>query len=662
MIYLIKNELFCHEKFQVSSVQECIRYLDQFDILAYDCETRGMDEYTKDLLSVQIGAGDRQYVIDTNSVNIYSFKELLESKILIIHNAQFDLRFLFRKKIFPTKVFDTFIAECVLFTGIPEARKSLDYCLQKYLKVYLDKSIRGLIHREGLSTKVIEYGANDIKYLHELKEKQEEKIKEFNLENCLSLENLFVVALAYIAHSGIKLDAVKWKNRVDKVKLKHISIENQLNDYIRDNFQGTKYVSNQLDLFSTELNCNILWTSHKQVSGFFKSLSIEILVKDKKTGKEKSTVDIKQLSSIKDKNPILPIYIEYKELEKELTTYGDSWFKYINPVCGRVLSSFKQLLNSGRISSGSKNLDTNENYPNLQNIPSDKEVRECFVAEEGNTLIVSDYSGQEINVFVNKSLEPKMLEFFQKGYSDMHSFIAQKVYTELKDLSLEEIKKLHNDKRQTAKVGNFAILYGAVPQTLSTQLGVPIDDAEYFYKQYFEEFSTIKKYFKTSIAQAMQDGYILIDEITGRKSFISGFEEFKEISKKINSEFWDEYKIHKNKQTEEYISYYKPLVKKYFNKKGEIERSSVNFKIQGTSASISKLAIVYLYREIVNRNMLGVILIPNMVHDEIVIECPINIAEEWKTILQECMERAGDKFCKTIPLKAEPLITKTWTH
>lgn len=662
MIYLVRNELFEHEQFKPSSVEACIRFLNNYDELGLDLETHGFDPYTCGIISIQLSAGGREYVIDCEQVDILKFKKLLETKLLIGHNLKFDLRFLYNKDIWPTKVFDTFLAECVLFTGIQEARKSLDHCLQKYLNVQLDKSIRANISKEGLSTRVIGYAAKDVEHIHDLKAKQIIELKKLDLERCMSLENEFVLPLAYIEYCGIKLDSIKWKARTDKVRKLHQETELMLNELVVRDYSDTKFVSRQLDLFSDGLKCSILWTSPKQVTAFFKHLGVEIKVKDKKTKREKDTVDIKQLAKYKDKFPIIGLYIQFKEFEKELSTYGDNWFDYINPASQRVHTSYRQMLDTGRISSGSRNRITGESYPNLQNLPADPEVRECFVPEEGNKLCIADYASQEINVFVNKSLEPKMLEFFNKGYSDMHSFIAQKIYPELAGLDFDEIKKKHNSKRQTSKVGNFAILYGAVPITLSTQLGIEISEAEFFYDQYFKEFTAIREYFKQAYKQSSSDGYILIDEITGRKSFISNFEEFRdnEHTIKSNSSFWDDYRSHKASNSKEFIEFYQPLVRRYFSKKGEIERSSVNYRIQGTSASITKLSCVYLYRWILENKLNMTVKIVNTIHDENIVECPEHMANEVSKKLKECMERAGDVFCKTIKLKAEPCISTHW--
>jgi DNA polymerase I-like protein with 3'-5' exonuclease and polymerase domains len=116
-------------------------------------------------------------------------------------------------------------------------------------------------------------------------------------------------------------------------------------------------------------------------------------------------------------------------------------------------------MNTGRLSSGQKGAPKRgmPQMPNMQNIPSDNRTRGCFQAEKGNVLIVSDYSGQEQIVLANKSLDDDLLEFYAKGLGDMHSFIASKIFPELGDLSLDEIKDNHKGKRQIAKGAGFAI-------------------------------------------------------------------------------------------------------------------------------------------------------------------------------------------------------------
>ena len=97
-------------------------------------------------------------------------------------------------------------------------------------------------------------------------------------------------------------------------------------------------------------------------------------------------------------------------------------------------------------------------------------------------------------------------------------------------------------------------------------------------------------------------------------------------------------------------------------KKGDIERMSLNYPIQGSSADITKLAGIYFFRYLLENNLVFKVLMPNVVHDEWIVEAPEDMADVVKDKLQECMETAGDVFCKVVKLKADPVITKYWTH
>jgi hypothetical protein len=217
----------------------------------------------------------------------------------------------------------------------------------------------------------------------------------------------------------------------------------------------------------------------------------------------------------------------------------------------------------------------------MQNIPSDNRTRGCFQSEPGNTLIVSDYSGQEQIVLANKSLDTDLLEFYSKGLGDMHSFIASKIFPELSNLTLDEIKDNHKQKRQIAKGAGFAINYGGTGITISQNLNISMEEGENVYKAYFKAFPGLADYFKQEKQRALKLGYIQFNNISGRKCFIPYFDEFQKLHKEIyeTDGFWDDYKLEKSKNSAKFINYFKPKVREYFIKKGDIERMSLNYPI-----------------------------------------------------------------------------------
>ena len=669
MIYLVtgQKEMFVPSGYSLATVEESIEYLKNLDVIGFDTETRGMDPFTKELLSMQLGDESKQYVIDCLTVSPKLYKELLESKVLIMHNAKFDLRFLYYHQIVPTKIFDTFLVERILTTGIDTIRRSLDAVVYRYCKIELDKTIRGNIHREGLSMRVIKYAADDVKYLHQVKRKQEVALTEKQLNKTASLDNQFVCVLAYIEYCGMYMNSIDWQTKCDEDLKDLDTIKKQLDQFILDNADVyPKFVDNQLALFDAGITCKINWASSKQVIPFMQSLGVDTLTKDKITGMMKDSVDKKVLGPQKKKHTIIPTYIEYTEHQKVVSTYGENWLGYINKVTGRVHSNYNQIMNTGRLSSGQKGNPKKglPQMPNMQNIPSDNRTRGCFQAEKGNVLIVSDYSGQEQIVLANKSLDKDLLEFYSKGLGDMHSFIASKIFPELSDLTLDEIKDNHKGKRQIAKGAGFAINYGGTGITIAQNLNISMEEGEEVYKAYFKAFPGLANYFKVEKKRAIELGYIQFNNVSGRKCFIPFFEEFQKLHKEIyeTEGFWDSYKLEKSMDSTIFKTHFKPKVREYFMKRGDIERMSLNYPVQGSSADITKLAGIYFFRYLIDNDLVFKVKLPNVVHDEWLVECPEDMAPELSKVLQDCMERAGDVFCKTVKLKAEPMITKTWKH
>jgi len=670
MVYLVTNQksAFNSDAYQFATIEECIEYFEDKEEVALDTETMGFDPYTKEVLSLQLGDEERQYVIDTTNISMKRFKELIESKTILMQNAKFDLRFLYHQRIVPKKVYDTMLVERILHTGIDHARKALDYLVYKYCKQNLDKTVRGDIHKEGLSTRVIKYAADDVKYLHEIKRKQMQKVDELSLNRAVALDNEYVKVLAYIEYCGVKLDTIAWQKKCDEDKQNLAKIKEQLDNFILDDTSGkfSKFVDDQLDLFDTRRKTKINWNSEKQVIPLFKQIGINTQTKDKKSGLMKDSVEKKVIASQKDKHPIVPIYLKYKEAEKLVSTYGENWFGYINPVTKRIHTNYTQIMNTGRLSSGQKGNPKKgiKQLPNMQNVPSDDRTRHCFIANKEYTLIVADYSGQEQIVLANKSMDPDIIRFYQEGLGDMHSFVASKIYPELADLPLSDIKKNHSDKRQIAKSAGFAINYGGQGITIAQNLNISKEEGDKVYDAYFKAFPGLAKHFEKEKKRALELGYIEFNEVSKRKCFVDNYEQYQNLHAEIYGEegFWDTWKIEKAKNSDFFINILKPKVRMYFMAKGSIERMSLNYPIQGTSADITKLAGIYMLRYLEKENLLFKVFMPNVVHDEIHLECPICMAEQLAPVLKECMEKAGDKFCKTVKLKAEPCITPFWTH
>jgi DNA polymerase-1 len=644
------NIVFC-------SKEQALSLLQTKDTLGFDSETLGFDPYTTDLITIQLGNDVHQFVIDVKSVDIQFFKELLETKELIGHNLKFDLKFLYHERIIPYKVYDTFLGEKTTRLGIDSHRCSLDACVYRHLGIVLDKTERKNINGKFTPSFIL-YSALDVAYLHKLKEIQLGILENQGSLKSIELDNRFVKVLAYIEYCGIKLDESKWRIKMNKTKLDLEKAEAELNEFVLEN-KMVKFIQRQMDMFDTQTKASVNWNSSQQVVEFFKALGVDTKVVEK--GVEKDTIEASHLGKFAKEFPIIGNYLNYKQAQKDLGTYGENWIRLINPVSGRIHTQYKQLMNTGRLSSGGRNKETGEAYPNLQNIPSDEETRSCFVAENGNVIIGCDYTGQEQIVLVNKCLDANLLEFYDKNLGDMHSFVASKMYDELDGMDLDEIKKKHKDKRQSAKVAGFAINYGGSGIGIADQLGLSVEQGQKIYDAYFAAFPGLKAYFDEAKKFGVDNGYVLISAVTGKKSYVDYYGEFLEAKKAVGVKgFWDNYKKHREHKTASY-SKIKQQVSTFFSKKGQIERMSLNYSIQGESAEITKLAGIYFWEEyLVPNKLLFTVKLINAVHDEYLVECPESLGEEAAQFLQKSMEKAGDVFCKRIRLKAEPTIDMYW--
>ena len=311
-----------------------------------------------------------------------------------MHNAKFDLKFFYKAEIFPTKVFDTLLAEKVLHTGLTMHRVALDKCLKRYFGINMPKELRTNIEKLGVTnSSVIEYSAKDVAHLHNLMDKQKAKLKEDSLEACARLEFKFTRALAYLENCGFKLDIEMWKAKMELDQKDLVQKEFHLDTYFRQlKLEG---FSSQLDMFASASSM-INWASPPQVVNVFEKLGINVITFDKKTKKEKKSVEEKVISS--QKHEIIPKYLAFQQSRKIVTTYGQSFLDLVTKFKdNRLRTNFNQIMDTGRMSSGGNKTI------NLQNIPRVPEKkfrtreiyeRECFCPEDGNIFVVADYSSQ----------------------------------------------------------------------------------------------------------------------------------------------------------------------------------------------------------------------------------------------------------------------------
>lgn len=670
MIYLVSQQVLPEtELYERISVKESLRLLDTLRIVGLDTETEGFDVYTKNLLLVQLGCYEFQVVIDCTTVDITLYKDYLESdRLFILWNAKFDLRFFFHKRIVIRNVYDGYLCERLMYLGYPPGYHGMGLkdAGYNYLNIELDKTVRGKIHYAGLADEVIEYSANDVKYLEKIRDKQLIELENKGLLKAIGYENRFVIVLAYIEYCGVKLDVARWKAKMAKDQATLNEKEALLNEWVIANFPNDKRfceVNLQGDLFlgfDSGPKCCINWNSSKQVIPLFEKLGFDLLVRDKATGTMKKSIDAKVIEPQADKSDVAPIYLDFKAAQKVVSTYGQNFLNQINPVDGRIHTNFNQLMDTGRLSCGGKNAKTKEEYVNLQNLPADKETRACFVAEKGNLWISADYQGQESRLIASIANDAAMIDLFNNGCGDVHSLTAKMAYPHIiGDCPVEEIKDKFKKYRQEAKGVEFAINYGGDANTIANGKGIPIEEAQKIYDDYMKGFSGIKRYQDFCRKDVMEKGYILLNPISGHKAYIYDYDELMRIKSRFNQEFWSYYREMKtsapNCDTVQ-------DVKKFFKRKSASEKQSINYRIQATGALCFKVASVYLYQYLLENNLLFKVKYCIPVHDEINLEAPEEIADDIAKVLVDCMERAGNFFCKKVELGADVSVDKHWIH
>jgi len=606
-------------KYVLRSATEALYQLGRMDMLSCDTETTGLDPHTHRLKFLQMGNQEDQYVIDCETVHLNPFFKLLYTIPSIWQNAKFDLGFLYQFAMIPVKpIWDTMLAEQVLYQGL-EPIVNLKHLVKKYCDKELDKKQRNMLFKDGVvSVADIVYAAKDIEDLAEIMHYQKEQAEEKDLMLAIEIECRAVKALAYIEHCGMFLNREKWRQKDLEVQLEIKKWKTELIHLISQNEKFADLIDTQLELFGsndTKLYTNL--DSPKQMLKIFETLGMDLSSADSKSNK---SVSEKTLAKYKNTFPIVKIYLKYKQLKKDLTTYGASFLKHIHPETGRIHTNYTQLISTSRVSSSD---------PNLNNIPKEEFTRSCFEAGYGNVIIDIDYTDQEGIIAANYYNDPNLIAFYQGDFNDGHSFVAKQCFPEeLKDIPMEDIKKERPDLRFKAKSARFAIGYGGNGSTIAKNVNIPKAEGVRIYDAYLKGFPGIAKYFKYSKNQTKKNGYILLSPFSRRKFYKAGFFNLSEDS----YEYYD------------------------FLKK------SLNYTIQGSAAEMIKLALIMLFDWIVGKDYFDIILIIGTVYDEIIIECPNYIAEEVATKAQEFMEKAASYYCKTIPISALPEIEKFWKH
>ena len=728
MIYLVSHNksLFQTDKYIEATMEQAMSVLLPLKLCQLDSETKGLDCHTKALLTVQLGNRDNQIVIDWTTLTLREnqiVKDYLESDRLFLGwNLMFDLTFLYVQGIYPKHIWDGMIVEQLLYLGYPASmrEKSLKAAAWNYLNINIDKTVRGKIINDGLTTEVVIYAAGDVTYIEDIKEKQDIEVEKQGMKLAVELECEFIKSLAYFKYCGVHLDITKWKAKMAKDQAKLNKAISELDawvvawdkenphsgydiqypelkypkyaaDYstevkrlIKDGYKRfpqedlqtpdgkvdayKKVIKNQFtridtqgDLFTgfnTEPKCVINWSSQKQVIPLFELLGINVETFDKKTKQKKKSIEANVLKPQKNDFPIIPIFLEYQEATKVVSTYGQNWLDAINPKTGRIHADFHSIgTDTARVSSGGGIWKLN-----IQNLPNDPETRACFTSEEGNAWLSADYQSQESRIIASVSKDEKMIDLFEHGCGDVHSLVAYMSYPNMipRDTKIEDIKKLYHNWRQKAKSIEFAINYGGDYNTISKNDGIPVEEAKEIYDNFMEGFPGIKRYQDYCRMAVMRDGYILLNPLTGHRAHIYDAEELQETRSKMQEPgFWEYYQnVRKRNPQDEIVQ----EVRHYMQRKAASEKQSINYRIQNRGAMCFKLSSIKLFNWIVDHKLIDKVKMCVPAHDEFNLECPVAIKEQVGKVLIDCMVAGGKPFCPNVFLGADIDINDHWVH
>ncbi len=489
-----------------------------------------------------------------------------EAPRIIGQNLKYDIIVLHRAGVSPRGVsFDAMIASHL---ARPEERHhNLEEIARHYLN-YEMLSYKELAGKEGKIEQVpveqaVFYAAEDAEIVYRVKRPLEEAMEKAGATKLFrEVEVPLISVLARMEQNGILVDREVLAAQGREIRAKLAIIERDL-----------------YEIAGEEFNPN----SPKQVAAvLFDHLGLPVIEKTK-TGPSTSARVLAELAA---QHPLPGKLIEYRELEKLLSTYIDRLPAAINPETGRIHTSFHQTSTAtGRLSSSD---------PNLQNIPTRTEIgeriRRAFVAPDGSLLIGADYSQIELRLLAHFSGDPALIEAFKQG-KDLHRMTASRIFAIPEDAVTEKL-------RDAAKRINFGIIYGISPFGLARELGISRGEAKDYIDRFFAAYPRAKEFIDELIARATERGYA--ETILGRRRPLPHL--------KSNN-----------------------VPRRNFDK-----RNAVNTPIQGSAADLIKLAMLKLDRLIEAGKLKAKMLL--QIHDELIFEAREEDVPQASELIKQEME------------------------
>src|ERR687893_1338200 len=555
--------------------------LESAETVGADIETTALNPRDGKMRLLQLSTPEETFVVDVFEVqDISPLRSVLEDgPVKTLHHAKFDHAFLWAEHgISLSPIFDTMLAAQLLDGGEYGPSYALEAVAERYLDETVDKTARGEDWSGELSSAQLEQAARDAAILLPLRERLEEALVEENLGPVSEIEFGAVAAISEMELAGIKLDVARWKELEKTVRERRDRAAEHLESF----FPQPEGVL-PLEGLGPRLNLN----SPKQITDAFRTLGIEL-------------PDTKVWTLLKIEHPAAKALLEYRELQKKLGTYLETYPNFISPKTGRIHANFLQCrVPTGRLACTA---------PNIQQIPHEDEFRRCFVAEDGNTLIIADYSQIELRILAEVSDDPAFVEAFRRG-DDLHRLTAATMYS----VPMEEVTK---DQRSDAKRINFGLMYGRGARCLSAQLGTDEERGRQLIDEYFANYPRVQRFLQRTANRATRDR--TLRTLAGR------------VRKFRNDPVADD--------------------------RGAMRREAMNYPIQGAASDIAKLALAYIRREL---NGTDARLI-NSIHDEFVVECAQDLASEVSEKTRQAMMRAGEQLLKKVPVEVEVEVSREW--
>ena len=578
-------------------LRQAIETLSSQPVVGLDTETTELDPFTARLRLIQLATPDRVFIVDfdhfangdaTKSDALAPLRRLLEAPrpIKIAHNAKFDAKFIKHNLgVDLGGLFDTLLASQLAGAGDIEERHGLDTAASRYLNEAVDKSERLSNWSFELSEAQLEYAARDAAILLPLREKLIERLKSDSLIKCAQLEFECVMPVVDIELAGFYMHKDRWLEQLGIVEKRRIELAEQLQDVLaEESSQGTLFGGPQRD----EINLD----SHQQLTQALNRLGIPV---------PDSTRNWK-LQPLAAQYPIIGTLLEYRTVQKALTSYGENMIQMINPVTNRLHADFRQIgAPTGRFAC------TN---PNIQQVPHTIEYRRCFSGHPvGRKLIIADYSQIELRILAEFSGDRGFIQAFNSG-ADLHRVTAAEVF----NTALDQVTK---EQRDFAKRLNFGVVYGIGAQRFALMTGMSVPDAENILRRYFGTYRQLDSYLRDAANRAVSE------------------RQARTASGRLVRFRYDENDRQQISMT---------------------QRNGKNTPIQGTSADILKRALKLLKDELRETNAKVV----NIIHDEIVVEADADEAQDIAAKVERVMCAAGEEYLKTVPVKVETEIADEW--